>query len=152
MTDKLLDFNKKREESIEQKRRSFERIFFNNTLGAYSVVDQNSSIFPIELIDISYDGCLFQIPWNVKRDKKMPLDTELNLRMYFTKHSFIPVVVWPKYARESIDQNGHTYMQYGCEFDKSYPTFESLKSFIDFMYKFAEFSVIDHGDSKVYFL
>src|SRR3989339_365512 len=152
MTDKLLDFSKKRDEIIEKKRRSFERIFFFCVMGTYSVLDQNSSIYPIEMVDISYDGCLFQVPWNVKRDHKLPIDTELNLRIYFTKHSYIPIVVAPKYARESVGADGQTYMQYGCEFDKSYPTFDALRSFIDFMYKFAEFSVVDHGDSKVYFL
>jgi hypothetical protein len=47
--------------------------------------------------------------------------------------------------------DGTSYMQYGCEFDKAAPSFGALQSFIDFIYKFAEHSVIDKGDTKVYF-
>ena len=43
-------------------------------------------------------------------------------------------------------------MQYGCEFDDSMPSFEAIGSFIDFMYKFAEHSTVDHGESKVFFI
>jgi hypothetical protein len=152
MADKVLDFNEKRKENIEQKRRQFERILFNNFLGAYTVVDQGGSIYPVSLVDVSHDGCLFQVPWNVDRDTKIEEDTELTMRMYFTKNSFIPVVMQIKYGREYIDEDGQTYMQYGAEFDKSMPSFQAVESFIDFMYKFAEHSSVDKGSHKVYFL
>jgi hypothetical protein len=57
-----------------------------------------------------------------------------------------------KYGKEYLDENGNTFMHYGAEFDESLPSFEALKSFIDFMYKFAKHSSIDKGDQKVYFL
>lgn len=152
MTDKLLDFNKKREAAIEQKRRSFERILFQNFLGAYSVIDQAGSVYPIELVDISKEGCLFQIPWDVKSGTPYQAGHELSLRIYFTKDSYIPTTVAVKHSSETVAQNGNTYMQYGCTFDKSLPSFEALQSFIDFLYKFAEHSAIDRGDSRVYFL
>ena len=152
MADKVLDFNEKRKENIEQKRRQFERILFNNFLGAYTVVDQGGSIYPVSLVDVSHDGCLFQVPWNVDRDTKIEEDTELTMRMYFTKNSFVPVVMQIKYGREYIDEDGQTYMQYGAEFDKSMPSFQAVESFIDFMYKFAEHSSVDKGSHKVYFL
>jgi len=152
MADKVLDFVGKRQENIEHKRRQFERVLFNNFLGAYTEVDQAGTKYPVSLIDISYDGCLFQVPWNVKRDSKIPEDTELTMRMYFTKASFIPAVVKIKYGREFVDSDGHTYMQYGCEFDKSMPSFQAVHSFIDFLYKFAEHSSLDKGSNTVYFL
>ena len=152
MTDKVLDFVGKRKESIEKKRRSFERILFNNFLGAYSVLDQGGTIYPISLVDISYDGCLFQIPWDHRHDKKLQVGSEINIRMYFTKQSFVPAVLKIRYGNEAIGKDGMTYMQYGCEFDKSMPSFEALQSFIDFLYKFAEHSAIDKGDTKVFFL
>lgn len=152
MTDQLLDFTKKREEKIEQKRRTFERVLFQNLLGAYSVIDSDDgTIFPIELVDISREGCLFQVPWNVKKNRKMSKGHETTIRMYFTKESFIPVIVKIKYGKE-IEDNGQIYMQYGCEFDDSMPSFEAIGSFIDFMYKFAEHSTVDHGESKVFFI
>lgn len=152
MSDKVLDFVTKRKENIEEKRRTFERILFSNFLGAYTVINHNGGIYPVDLVDISHDGCLFQIPWNFKEDQKLPMDLELNMRIYFTKHSYIPAILNIKYGKEHIDKDGNTYMQYGCEFDKSYPSFEALESFIKFLYSFAEHSSIDRGDTKVYFL
>ena len=152
MADKLLDFVGKRKENIEKKRRNFERMLFQNFLGAYSVIDDNGSIYPVKLIDLSHDGCLFQVPWDVRKDKKFAIDTELTLRMYFTKQSFVPVVVKLRHGTEFIDDNGATFMHYGCEFDKSLPGFEAMEHFINFMYKFAELSTVDRTENKVYFL
>ena len=70
MTDKVLDFIEKRKENVEAKRRNFERILFQNVLGAYTELDQDGTVYPVELVDISKDGCLFQIPWNAKKDQR----------------------------------------------------------------------------------
>lgn len=152
MSDKLLDFVGKRQENIEKKRRSFERILFQNFLGAYTVLDKEGTVYPITLVDISKDGCLFQIPWDGKRDEKFPKGTEIPLRMYFTKQSFIPVSVNVVYGKEFIDKDGQTYMHYGCEFDKTTSSFEAMNSFVQFLYHFAEHSTIDKGETKVFFL
>ena len=152
MADSVLDFTEKRKENIEKKRRQFERVLFNNFLGAYTVVDQGGSIYPVSLVDISRDGCLFQVPWNIEKDTKFEKDHELTMRIYFTKESFIPVVMNIKYSREFVDEDGLVYMQYGSEFDSSMPSFQAIESFIEFMYKFAEHSSQDKGSRKVYFL
>ncbi|MBT3234396.1 MAG: PilZ domain-containing protein [Bdellovibrionales bacterium] len=151
MSAKVLDFKVKREESLEKKRRSFERILFQNTLVAYSVIDKEGSIYPVTLVDISRDGCLFQIPWNVRRDKKYPAETELPLRIYFTDNSYIPVNVIIRYGNEYVANDNNTYMQYGCAFDHEDRSYTALASFIEFLYLFAEHSKIDRGDSKVFF-
>ncbi len=148
---KVLDFNKKKAETIEQKRRAFNRIVFQNFLGAYSVIDDNGSIYPVTMVDIAGDGCSFQIPWNPDKDKKLAQETEVSMRMYFTEASYVPVILNVRHAKEVIAEDGTTRMQYGCEFDKSVPTFEAMQSFIEFIYKFAEHSAIDKGDAKVYF-
>ena len=148
---KVLDFNKKKADTIEQKRRAFNRIVFQNFLGAYSVIDDNGSIYPVTLVDIAGDGCSFQVPWNPLRDKKLEQDFEVVMRMYFTDASYIPVILSVRHAKEVIAQDGTTHIQYGCEFDKSVGSFEAMQSFIDFLYKFAEHSAIDKGDTKVYF-
>lgn len=151
MSDKILDFTKKREENIEHKRRAFERIVFNNFLGAYTTMDEDGGIYPIDLVDVSQDGCMIQIPWNERTDKKFREGDEKNFRMYFTKNSYVPVFVKIRYSQSYIE-NGKSFMRYGCEFDKSVPSFGALKSFIDFMSQFAEHSVVDRGDSKVFFI
>lgn len=148
---KILDFNKKKADTIEQKRRAFNRIVFQNFLGAYSVIDDNGSIYPVEMVDIAGDGCSFQVPWNSAKDKKLPQDFEVNMRMYFTNQSYIPVIMIVRHGKEVLSKDGNTYMQYGCEFDKTASSFEAMQSFIDFIYRFAEHSAIDKGDTKVYF-
>jgi hypothetical protein len=148
---KILDFNKKKADTIEQKRRAFNRIVFQNFLGAYSVIDDNGSIYPVEMVDIAGDGCSFQVPWNSAKDKKLPQDFEVNMRMYFTNQSYIPVIMTVRHGKEVLGKDGNVYMQYGCEFDKTASSFEAMQSFIDFIYRFAEHSAIDKGDTKVYF-
>ncbi len=149
---KVLDFNKKRKDNIEHKRRAVERIMFDNFLGTYSVIDGIDAIYPIDIVDISRNGCLIQVPYNKGTLKAFKQDEEYTLRLYFTKASYIPAVVKIKYAKEFVDSDGQHYMQYGCEFDTGVASFEALESFINFLYKFAEHSAVDRGDSKVYFL
>ena len=84
MSDKkVLDFTAKREEHIEHKRRAVERIMFDNFLGTYSVIDESGSIYPIKILDISRNGCLFQVPFNKGTDKKFSQDAE---NLLLTRH------------------------------------------------------------------
>lgn len=152
MSDNILDFVNKRKQTIEEKRRAFERLMFQNLLGVYSVIDQDGIIYPVSLIDISHSGCLFQVPWTPGRDQAIENGSELDLRIYFTKKSYIPAIVNIRYHQEYVDKSGRVYMRYGCEFDQSISSFEALKHFIMFLYKFAEHSVIDQGDIKHFFL
>lgn len=152
MSGKVLDFAQKREQNIEKKRRQFERVLFQNLLGAYTAIDQGGAIFPVSLVDISHDGCLFQIPWNFKDSGKVEDGAEITMRMYFTKASYVPALLTVKNSREYTDDNGQTFLQYGCEFDKSVPSFKAIESFIDFMYNFAEVSTIDRNEKKVFFV
>lgn len=149
---KVIDFNKKRQESIEQKRRSFERVVFQEFLGVYTVVDDQGSGFPIKLIDISKDGCQFQVPYSLKAMNQFKAGTETTLKLYFTKGSYLPALVTVRHASEYIDQQGDAWLRLGGEFDTEIPSFQALSSFIDFIYQYAEFSCLDKGESKVYFL
>ena len=152
MTGKILDFKARKEGLIEKKRRSFERLVFQNFLGAYSVIKEGHTIYPITLVDISQNGALFQIPWSKGAKKQFEQDSEITVRMYFSDKNYIPVVVKIKYGREYRDPNGSYFMRYGCEFDKSLTTFKAMEAFINFMYKFAEYSSADKGDTKAFFL
>lgn len=152
MADKLLDFKQKKQETIEKKRRAFERVMFQNFLGAYAVIDEAGSIYPVNLVDISKTGCLFQVPWNAKTDKQLPVGKEITMRLYFSKDTYIPILVNVKYGKEFHDIDGRTYMRYGSEFDTSMPSFSALESFIEFLYKYAEHSATDRGSNKVYYL
>jgi hypothetical protein len=149
---KVFDFAAKRRESIEQKRRSFERVLFDEFLGVDAVIDDNGSGHPLKLIDISADGCQFQVPFCAKAKQKFGQGSELTLKLFFTKTSFLPVVVKVRRSAEFVDSKGDVYWRCGAEFDKSLPSFQALESFVQFMYKYAEFSCQDSAAHKVYFL
>ena len=149
---KVVDFGKKRAEAIEQKRRTFERVVFQEFLGVYTVVDDQGSGFPIKLIDVSADGCQLQLPFSLKAKNQFKAGTEVTLKLFFTKGSFLPAVVTVRHASEYVDQQGDAWLRLGGEFDTSLPSFQALSHFISFIYQYAEFSCLDKGESKVYFL
>jgi hypothetical protein len=153
MSDKnVFDFSARRKENIEQKKRQFERVIFQEFLGVYSVLDDHGTSFPIAFVDISKDGCQFQVPFSAKAKNQFRPGTDVTLKIFFTKGSFLPAVVKIKHATEYIDKNGDAFWRCGGGFDTSLPSFEALSTFISFIYKYAEFSCLDKGDGKVYFL
>ncbi|MBF0207177.1 MAG: PilZ domain-containing protein [Oligoflexia bacterium] len=154
MTDEVINFVKKRNESIEQRRREFERVMFQNFLGVYSVLDDDKEqTVAIELVDISDNGCLFQIPCHNPKNsasiQHLRKKSSVDLRIYFTEKSYLLIAVSVRYCKEFVDMEGITYFRFGCEFDKSSSSFEALESFIKFIYKFAEHASTDRGDGKV---
>ena len=74
---KVLDFVEKRSQNIEEKKRGFERILFRNILGTYTVLDKQETIYPVKLVDISRTGCMFEIPWNPKKDTRYEKEEEM---------------------------------------------------------------------------
>lgn len=152
MAGKVIDFVQKRKEIIEERRQGFERLMFKNVLGAYAVLEENGDIFPLHLVDISYNGCGFEIPFSAGGKKKFKKGSVLKMRMYFTKNSFILTIIKVMYATEIIDLDGKKMLRLGCEFDKSISSYSALNSFIDFLYKFARFSSHDDGASKAFFI
>ncbi len=149
---KVFNFEEKRRQSIEQKRRSFERVVFDEFLGVDAVIDDNGSGHPLKLLDISGEGCQFQVPFSAHPKNKFSSGTEVTLKLFFTKTSFLPVVVKIRHTTEFVDQKGDVYWRCGGEFDKSLPSFQALASFVQFIYKYAEFSCQDSAAHKVYFL
>ncbi len=149
---KVFDFSEKRKQSIEQKRRTFERVVFQEFLGVYTVIDDQGAGFPIKLLDISGEGCQFQVPFSLKAKNQFKAGTELTLKFFFTKGTYLPAVVTVRHASEYIDKDGDAWLRLGSEFDTSLPSFKALDSFISFIYQYAEFSCVDKGESKVFFL
>lgn len=149
---KVVDFSEKRKKSIEQKRRTFERVVFQEFLGVFTVIDDQGSGFPVKLIDISGEGCQFQVPFTMKAKNQFKPGSEVTLKLFFTKGSYLPAVVTLRHASEYIDKDGDAWLRIGGEFDTSLPSFKALSTFINFIYQYAEFSCVDKGESKVFFL
>ena len=153
MSDKkVFDFGEKRRQSIEQKRRTFERVMFEEFLGVEAVIDDNGTGYPVKLLDVSKDGLLFQIPYGPKEKAFFKTDSDFTLKLFFTKGTYLNVVVKVRHTKEHVDQRGDVYWRCGGEFDKTLPSFKAVESFIDFIYQYAEFSCQDNVAHKVYFL
>ena len=148
----IIDFQSKRDESIEKRKRSFERVLFSEFLGSYAEIDENGTKFNVMMVDISREGCLFQVPFAKGSMEHFKSQKELTVRIYFTKDDFLPLSVDIKHLNEYIDQRGDAYIRIGGEFDQESPSFKAFQPFVEFLYKFAEFSCVDKGESKVYFL
>lgn len=153
MSDKkVFDFETKRRQNIEQKRRTFERVMFEEFLGVEAMVDDNGSGHPVKLLDVSREGLLFQMPYSAKAGSLFASGAEFTLKLFFTKGNYLPVVVKIRHGKEFVDQRGDVYWRCGGEFDTTVPSFKAVESFIEFIYKYAEFSCQDNVAHKVYFL
>ena len=149
---KVIDFQAKRKDSIAKRKRSFERVLFSEFLGSYAELDENGTKYQVTMVDLSYDGCLFQVPFTKNAKTQFQENQDVTVRVYFTKDDFLPLVINIKHIIEYIDERGEAHIRFGGIFDKSLPSFQAFEPFIDFIFKFAEFSCIDKGESKVYFL
>lgn len=151
-SDNIINFNARRDQKIESKRRNFERILFSDFLGSYGVIDHFEHLYKVKFIDISYSGCQFQIP--MERDEKnlFPIGGELLMRLYFTPESYLPMVVNIRHGKEHFDAKGKRYMRFGCQFDQDISSYQALKGFVDFIGLFAQHSVVGQKKERLFFL
>ncbi len=148
----VIDFGAKRKESIEKKKRSFERVLYSEFIGSFTELDDNGTKYPVKVIDISKDGAQFQIPFSKQALKRFGKGESTTLRLYFTDESFIPAEIEVRHTNEYIDEKGNAHLRIGGAFDQTVPSFKALESFVNFLYSFAEHSTYDKGESQVYFL
>ena len=105
MSSKVINFEDKRSESLEKKRRKFERLMFENLIEVYAEINQEKEdILKISLIDISRDGLQFEVP--VIKGQKGPFSpgNTINLRLYFSSNSYLPATVEVKHTQENIEE------------------------------------------------
>lgn len=145
----IIDLGKKRNEFQERRKREFERVIFDNFLGVYTVLDIPKEIVPIQMIDISTNGCMFQIPIDSKYAKTLKKSTGLDLRFYFTKDSYMLLSGDIRYCKEFRDIDDLYYLRFGFEFNKDVKSYEALSAFINFIIKFSEHSLSDKNSKVV---
>jgi hypothetical protein len=147
--DQVIDFNKVREKRIEEKRRNTERIFLRDLLGVYSVAGQGK-MFPVELIEVSEEGCSFQLPYDPKNP--WPKDgKEMPLRLYFNREMYLEIYVQIKHSRHSIDKK-QRYIRYGCSIDRTTQSYPAYQQFVRFLKLYSEHAYKDKGDVTVFYL
>lgn len=145
----VIDFNEVRAQKMEEKRKTTERIFFKHLLSVYSVVG-DSSMCPIEFIDVSEEGCSFQVPYHPERP--WPTDAqELPLRIYFSQDTYLEVRAKIQNSRPSIENN-RRYMRFGCTVDPSTQSYQAYQQFVRFLRMYSEHCHKDTGDLTVFYL
>lgn len=148
----VVDFNEARAQRLEEKRRTTERIFFKHLMGVYTVIS-HSAMSPIELIDLSEEGCSFQIPYEPGHSEPAwPKDTtDLPIRMYFSQDTYLEVRVKIQNSRPSIENN-RRYCRFGCQVDPTTQSYIAYQQFVRFLKAYAEHAHQDRGDVSIFYL
>jgi hypothetical protein len=147
--ERVVDFNEIREQKLVEKRRHTERIFFKNLLSVYSVVGE-TKMRPIELIDVSEEGCSFQIPHDP--ENKWPNNAkEIPIRLYFSQDTYLEVLVQIQNSRPSIENHAR-FVRFGCLVDKTTQSYPAYQTFVKFLKLYAEHAHKDLGDVTVFYL
>ncbi len=145
----VIDFNRVREEKMEEKRRSTERIFFTQLLGIYGVTGQEKML-SIELLDASFDGIAFKIP--ATAEEKIPKTLKiLPIRLYFSQETYLPLEIKIQNSRPHIE-DGIKYIRYGAVIDKTHGSYEAYEHFIKFMHAYSVHAHKDLGDVTLFYL
>ena len=149
-TEKVVDFNQKRAQKLDEKRRKTERIFFQNMIGCYSVIGDRS-MRPIEILDVSEDGCSFQVPFDAKNP--WPAETvEIPIRMYFSSDTYIPIVLRVQNSTATIGEGGMRHIRYGCSVDKTLQTYGAYREFVRFLALYSEQAHQDNGSASTFYI
>ena len=145
----VVDFSEVRAQKLEEKRRTTERIFFKHLLSVYSVVG-DSTMCPIEFIDLSEDGCSFQVPYDAQNP--WPKDSkDLPLRVYFSQDTYLEIRCHVQNSRPSIENN-RRYVRFGCTVEKSTQSYAAYQQFVRFLKTYSEHAHKDLGDATVFYL
>lgn len=146
----VVDFTEVRARKLEEKRRNTERIFFKQILGMYCVVGNKDQLRQIEILDVSEEGCSFQVPFDP--DDPWPSSLkELDVRLYFSQDTYIPIQLTIQNSRPSID-DGRRYMRFGCSVDQSLSTYKVYCQFVRFLSLYSEHAHRDMGDVTLFYL
>lgn len=145
----VVDFGEVRAQRLEEKRRTTERIFFKQLLSVYSVIG-NTTMCPIEFIDMSEDGCSFQIPYDA--ENPWPKDSgDHPIRIYFSQDTYLEIRVKIQNSRPSIENN-RRYMRFGCSVENSTQSFAAYQQFVRFLKMYSAHAHKDMGDVSVFYL
>jgi hypothetical protein len=147
----IVDFDQVRTQRLEEKKRKTERVMLREWVGV-SCVGANlpQGMKSLEVIDLSEDGLAFRVP--VYTGKGWPKEiTEIQVRFYFTKDSFIPL----KLAVQNIktfEEDGVRYVRCGCTVDPVGGAYEAFACFVKFLKSYSMSSYTDRGDSQAFYI
>ena len=145
----IIDFNEARKSRLAEKGRKTERIFFKSLLSTYSV-DLHGNLFPIDIIDVSEEGCSFQMP--IDPVERQPKDAkDLPIRLYFSQETYLEIFLQIQNSLPVID-NSKAYIRFGCKVDKTTKSYPAYELFVKFLKVYSEQSHKDTGKTSVFYL
>ena len=144
--DKVVQFSQARKEKQSSLRREYERHLFDKFLGCYTVIEKYG-LKGVELVDISQSGLSFRLP---EGEGNFRLDEEFEFRFYFSSKTYLPIKVMVKRIDKVEDQG--IYQQFGCTFDTSWSTYNTLVKFVEFIELFGLTAKEDKGESQIWML
>lgn len=145
----VINLNEKKKEIIENKRREFERVLFKQLLGVYCFLEENSTPIPITLIDLSKKGMLMQSTLKNKNFFQEKINEIITIRLYFSSHSYLPVKAFVKHITDYEDKTGIDSIRIGLELDESSSNYHAIDLFTQFIFEYAQHSIIDKDKSIV---
>lgn len=148
-TTEIVDFAEARAKKLEEKRQNASRIIFKQMLGIY-VVTGDEATRALEIIDVSEEGCSFQVPLNIKDPWPSDLK-EIPIRMYFSQDTYLPLNLKIQNSRPYLEE-GVRYTRVGCVIDNTFSSYEVYKNFVRFLKSYAEQAHKDLGDNTLFYI
>lgn len=143
----VISLNSVREEKIEEKRRTYERVVFRSNFGVYASLPKDA-LQAVEVVDISEGGMLFQVPES--SEFRLDVDQVISIKFYFSPDAFIAIDV--KVVRSfTALENGRAVHRYGCLMDKSMQSYAAIFHLVQFITKCAEHGHKDDGRHKIFY-
>ncbi len=144
----VIDIQQLREKRTQAKKRRAERVFFKNLLSVYSVTD-GDNLVPIELLDVSEEGCSFQIPH--QGEDRWPRQAEgIPIRLYFSGDTYLEIQVKISNSSPSIDRSVRM-VRFGCVVDQSLKSYLAYQQFVRFLKLYAEHSRDVSGSQRGFY-
>jgi hypothetical protein len=136
-SDRVIDFNFVKQKRQQEKKRRTERVFFKNLLSVYAL-GEKSKLIPIDLIDVSEEGCSFQIAYD-SQSQWPNKHVEIPVRFYFISDTYLEVFVKIQNSSPSIE-NSVRMIRFGCLVEKATTGYPAYQHFVSFLKMYAEHS------------
>ncbi len=125
-------------------RREYERILFGRILGCYTIA-ASTGMKAVEVVDISKSGISFKMD---PKGSFYNVGEEVDLRLYFSAKTYLPIRVSVKRATEGTEQDSK-FWTYGCTFDLNIKSYAVIDKLIDFIAAYSEHARQEDGQEKI---
>jgi len=140
---KLIQIGDLRAAKQDDLRREYERILFGRILGCYTIA-QTTGMTAVEIVDISKSGMSFKMD---PKGSFYNVSEEVDLRLYFSAKTFLPIKVTVKRASQ-IEDDEKSWL-YGCTFDTTLKAHKVIETLVEFIAAYSEQAKQDDGSSSV---